>query len=293
MTLSKYLKFGLIFFSGFTINAQTNDNLEIEKLFNDDQNSRTTMEFDGKALFVQDSLRLMRVLELTRQGKVQTANDYYHTAMIFQHGGDTISSSMAIKHMEKAIELDTSMNKWLLAAAIDRDLMYRGKPQIFGTQYRKMGPNAKFVRYDIDTTKISDETRMQYHVETLAEQKHKEWKLNLHSVSEFYNTSNDILKTLKIIKSEHKKGHNAEYDVEEYEINSFGYELLNSGKTIEALKVFKINTKLYPNGYNTYDSYGECLLKLNHKKRSIDAYRKSLSLNPDNENARRMLAEID
>lgn len=293
MPLLKYLSFVLILFFSFTIRAQTTDNLEIETLFNEDQNSRTTNDIDWKALYIQDSLRLIRVLELSRQGAVLTANDYYRTAMIFQHGGDTLSSSMAIQHMEKAIELDPSMDKWLLAAAIDRDLMYRGKPQIFGTQYRKLSPNAKFVRYDIDTTIISDETRIQYHVETLAQQKHKEWKLNLKSVSEFYMTSNDIHETLKLVRSEFKKGYQAEYDVEEYEINLFGYELLNTGKTLEALKVFEVNTTLYPHAYNTFDSYGECLLLLNKRKRAIKAYKKSLSLNSENKNARKILAEID
>ena len=37
-----------------------------------------------------------------------------------------------------AIELDSTKNKWLLAASIDRELMSRNKPQIYGTQYTKM-----------------------------------------------------------------------------------------------------------------------------------------------------------
>jgi hypothetical protein len=50
MKLLKYLLFALTILSCFTINAQTTDNVEIENLFNDDQNSRTTKEIDWKAL---------------------------------------------------------------------------------------------------------------------------------------------------------------------------------------------------------------------------------------------------
>jgi tetratricopeptide (TPR) repeat protein len=289
----KYLIFTYVFFFNLTSLAQISDDLEIKQMFEDDQNSRMSMETDWQVMHVQDSLRLIRVFELSEQGRLQTANDYYHCAMICQHGGDTIASSLAVKYMEKATELDSTMSKWLLAAAIDRDLMYRDKPQIFGTQYVKKGPNARFVRWEIDTTRISDDIRIKYQVETLAEQKHKEWKLNLLNVSDFYNESKDIKRTIELINSEFVKGYNAEYDVEEYEINVFGYELMNSGKMLEALAVFELNTKLYPDGFNTYDSYGECLLKLNKRKRAIRAYRKSLLLNPANENARKIISELD
>jgi hypothetical protein len=39
--------------------------------------------------------------------------------------------------MKKAIELDPTINKWLLAAAIDRDLMSRSKSQIYGPNMLK------------------------------------------------------------------------------------------------------------------------------------------------------------
>ena len=60
-----------------------------------------------------------------------------------------------------------------------------------------------------------------------------------------------------------------------------------------ALKIFKLNTELYPNAYNTHDSYGECLLKLNKTDEAIRAYKKSLELNPNNTHAEKVLAEID
>ena len=178
-----------------------------------------------------------------------------------------------------------------MSDAIDRDLMRRGKPQIYGTQYVKNGPNAKWERYTIDSTKLSDRERKEYGVETLAEQKIKERNFNLLSVSEYYDKSNSVEKTIKFIKSEIKKGGKSEYNVSESGINNFGYELMNAGKAEEALKIFKLNTELYPKGWNTFDSYGECLLKLNKKEEALKAYKKSLELNPKNETARRVLKE--
>ncbi|HMG93191.1 MAG TPA: hypothetical protein VK589_24210, partial [Chryseolinea sp.] len=106
--------------------AQPSDNVELQKMYDEDQRSRSTPNIDWMTLTRQDSLREIRVYEFIKDGKIVTAKDYYNSAMIFQHGRDTIASSMAVNHMKKAIELDSTMNKWLLAAAIDRDLMRRG-----------------------------------------------------------------------------------------------------------------------------------------------------------------------
>jgi len=81
-----------------------------------------------------------------------------------------------------------------------------------------------------------------------------------------------------------------EYNISEEAINSFGYELMNQNKLTDAELIFKLNVELYPNSYNVYDSYGECLLKSGKEKEGIAAYTKSLELNPENTNARNVLA---
>ncbi|MBK7695606.1 MAG: tetratricopeptide repeat protein [Saprospiraceae bacterium] len=280
-----------LLFSSISAFSQIADNPELLQMYNEDQGSRLAGNIDWEVLSRQDSLREVRVNELIAEGKIRTGKDYYRSAMIFQHGYDTIASGMAVKHMKMAIELDSTINKWLLAAAIDRDLMRRGKPQIYGTQYVKMGENTKWELYEIDTTQISDSERKYYGVESLAEQKIKERRMNLILVSTFYPKSNSIDKTIRFIKTEKKKGPKSEYNVTEEGINSFGYDLMNSNKTQEALKIFKLNTELYPNGYNTFDSYGECLMKLNRKDEGLKAYKRSLELNPNNANARSILEE--
>ena len=79
--------------------------------------------------------------------------------------------------MRKSLKLDSTANKWLLAAAIDRDLLSRNKPQIYGTQYWKMKDRPWELR-KIDTTKISDAERIEYGVKTLAQQREKVKQMN-------------------------------------------------------------------------------------------------------------------
>ncbi|WP_316734924.1 tetratricopeptide repeat protein [Pedobacter aquatilis] len=287
----KALIFTVLTFLSLSVYAQSKNNEELQKMYDEDQSARLSGKIDWKILLKQDSLREQKVYEFIKDGKIITGKDYYNSAMIFQHGRDTIASSMAVKQMRKAIELDPSVNKWLLAAAIDRDLMRRNQPQIYGTQYVKMGQNAKFERYKIDTTKITDEQRKYYNVETLAQQKAKERSMNLIPVSDFNAKSTNIEATITFIKTELKKGNQSEFDVSEDSINSFGYQLMSANKTQEALKIFKLNTELYPTGFNAFDSYGECLMKLGKKDEGLKAYKKSLELNPKNENASKILNE--
>ena len=272
--------------------AQSKDNEELKKMYEDDQRARQVANINWNILMKEDSARKARVYQLINEEMLTTGNDYYRSAMIFQHGGDTKASEMAVKHMKKAIELDPTINKWLLAAAIDRDLMRRGEPQIYGTQYTKGFGDTKWKRYQIDSTKVTDEERKYYGVETLAQQREKVRVMNLTPLSTYHAMSGSVDKTIAFIKAEIKKGNSSEYNVSESGINEFGYQLMAENKNEDALKIFKLNTELYPEGFNTFDSYGECLLVFNRKEEAKKAYQKSLDLNPKNENARKVLAEM-
>jgi cytochrome c-type biogenesis protein CcmH/NrfG len=56
--------------------------------------------------------------------------------------------------------------------------------------------------------------------------------------------------------------------------------------------MFELNIEMHPNSANAWDSYGECLLKSGEKKQAILAYEKSLALNPENTNAKKILNEL-
>ncbi|HEX3007393.1 MAG TPA: hypothetical protein VHO90_07235, partial [Bacteroidales bacterium] len=218
--------------------SQTSDNAELKPLYEQDQNDRRGRITDWLLLSRNDSIRRSRVYQLIDEQKVITGKDNFHTAMIFQHGHDSIAYRMAIKHMKRAIELDSTINRWLLAAAIDRELMSRHRPQIYGTQYIKMNqPGSLWERYRMDTTKVTDEERRYYHVETLAGQREKVRRMNLKTIDEYYNVNHDLNKLTRFIRTENEKGIHSEYDVSENGINDFGYELMQTHPK-DALKIF-------------------------------------------------------
>lgn len=78
----------------------------------------------------------------------------------------------------------------------------------------------------------------------------------------------------------------------ESDLNDWGYALLRGGEMDKALHVFKLNTILFPDSWNVYDSYGEVLVQANRKIEAIEMYKKSLVLNPENEHAKMVLLRL-
>lgn len=82
------------------------------------------------------------------------------------------------------------------------------------------------------------------------------------------------------------------YALKEPEMNRIGYRLLQNGKTKEAIEVFKINVAEFPDSWNTYDSLGEGYMLDGSLDKAIENYEKSIKMNPENENGKKMLAKI-
>ena len=83
-----------------------------------------------------------------------------------------------------------------------------------------------------------------------------------------------------------------EYDFSETELNRLGYQLLSMKKIAEAIEIFKLNVEMYPQSANVYDSLGEAYMTHNDKELSIANYKKSLELDPNNANAKALLARL-
>jgi len=273
--------------------AQKAPNAQLQDMADQDQNSRFGTTINWTELNRQDSLRRVQVYELLKTDKIQTAKDFFNVGIILHHGKDSIDSKRAVESFAKAIAMDSSLNKWWYAAALDRDLMRRDKPQIYGTQtIYDDTTHGKFKRYKMDSTKVTDAQRNFYGVKTLAEQRERGRVMNLKSIFTYYKDHPNLDQIITLIKREFKKQTAASYNVNEQMINGLGYLLLNKDQPKEALRIFKLNTTLYPNASNTYDSYGECLLKLNRTQDALTAYRKSLELNPENQNAKTILNQF-
>ena len=78
----------------------------------------------------------------------------------------------------------------------------------------------------------------------------------------------------------------------EANINWTGYQFVEAERLKPALEIFKLNTEIFPEAYNTWDSLGEAYMKLGKDAKAISSYEKSLELNPENQNAEEMIATI-
>lgn len=290
MRIFKVIVFLLLFSPHFIFAQQ--DNIKLQEMYDADQSSRKLEKIDWSILHKEDEERREKVFEMIKRGEIVTAKDYYNSAMIFQHGNDTIASSMAVKHMKKAVELDPTIDKWLLAAAIDRDLMRKDEPQIFGTQFIKNNEtNGKFVRYKIDTTKVSDEERIKYNVETLKQQKIKEQLLNANSLANLIE-GRSFKESIELIKTEHKKGQKSNFNIDVTELTLYANNLLNNNMIDEASGIVKLCIELYPNESFSYTMYGIILLKQSKKEEAIKNFEKALELNPNDNDTKAILNQI-
>jgi tetratricopeptide (TPR) repeat protein len=90
-----------------------------------------------------------------------------------------------------------------------------------------------------------------------------------------------------------KQNKGKKYFFFEREINTWGYALLGENKLNEAIEVFKINTEMFPNSSNVYDSLAEAYMNAGNKQLTIKNYEKSLELNPQNTNAFEQLNKLN
>jgi tetratricopeptide (TPR) repeat protein len=82
------------------------------------------------------------------------------------------------------------------------------------------------------------------------------------------------------------------YSLGEEHLNAVGYALLQYNKVNEAIELFNFMVEEFPQSANAYDSRGEAYMKAGNKELAIENYKKSLELNPDNDNAKRMIEQL-
>ncbi|MGJ8593543.1 MAG: tetratricopeptide repeat protein [Aquaticitalea sp.] len=74
--------------------------------------------------------------------------------------------------------------------------------------------------------------------------------------------------------------------IREHEVNNTGYKLLNTKDFDNAITVFEMNTVLYPESDNAYDSLGEAFLGKGDSLQAYNNFKKSLELNSGNKRAK-------
>jgi hypothetical protein len=126
----------------------------------------------------RDDERRKRVQEIVEKGGAREAADYIHASMVFQHGTTPEDYDRANRWAAKAVELDPDYPgaRWLAAASKDRYLMWSGKPQLYGTQFKRDG-NGPWYLWQVDPS-ITDEERAKWDVSPLARAKARVEALN-------------------------------------------------------------------------------------------------------------------
>lgn len=100
------------------------------------------------------------------------------------------------------------------------------------------------------------------------------------------------LKSFRAKAIEYKNNPANQFQSIEAEINTFGYRLMQMQKMDEAIEMFKLNTELYPDSPNVFDSLGEALANAGKREEAIKAYEKALQLAPNYPSAVEALAKL-
>ncbi len=147
------------------------DDAELLRLMKEDQADRQPKVIEWSVVTPRDRTRLARVKQLYADGRVRTGADYYHAALVLQHGERAEDYLLAHEFCVAAMMLGKSdiESASLGAAAEDRFLMTIGRAQRFGTQYRADGKGPMQL-YRVEPG-VSDELRRLMAVPPLSEAK--------------------------------------------------------------------------------------------------------------------------
>lgn len=107
-------------------------------------------------------------------------------------------------------------------------------------------------------------------------------------VMEKHGKSWKILRQHTVIKSAYA---NNEVNIEA-NINDQGYKFMQLQRYDEAIKVFTLNTQLFPDAWNTWDSLADAYMKKGERQIALGYFKKSLQLNPENAYAKEMAESL-
>ncbi len=79
----------------------------------------------------------------------------------------------------------------------------------------------------------------------------------------------------------------------EESVNVAGYQFLNAAKVDEAVALLNLIVIEFPNSWNAFDSLAEAQVKQGNKEEAIKNYKHSIELNPENENGKKMLKDLN
>ena len=103
----------------------------------------------------------------------------------------------------------------------------------------------------------------------------------------------EMILAYDLIYSKYRNQTDYIYDLREVMLNRLGYQLLEEEAYDEAVAVFELNVRQFPDQFNTYDSLAEAYYYLKKYKLALKFYHKSLEINGLNINATMMIQRIE
>jgi tetratricopeptide (TPR) repeat protein len=87
-------------------------------------------------------------------------------------------------------------------------------------------------------------------------------------------------------------GNPVKYNLEEKHLTAAGYALIEKNKVDKAVELFKFMIEEYPQSATAYASLADAYRKSGNKELAIKNYKKSLELNPNSDNAKKRLEQL-
>lgn len=81
--------------------------------------------------------------------------------------------------------------------------------------------------------------------------------------------------------------------IDEYRLNRLGYQKLRDKEYQHAIEIFKINTALYPESDNVYDSLAEAYYRSGDTISAVENYKKALAIDSGNRRAKRFVEKYE
>jgi hypothetical protein len=145
-------------------------NAEMTALFEADQAARADpARIDWAVVGPQDAARQKRTKALLDAGALNSGDDFWHAAFIFQHGGKPEDYLLAHSLAIIAAARGRPDATWIAAATLDRYLQAIGQKQVYGTQYMSR-PGQPTTQEPYDRALLSDALRTATGVPVQAEQ---------------------------------------------------------------------------------------------------------------------------
>jgi hypothetical protein len=143
-------------------------NARMTAIFDADQDARKPDRIDWKIVAPADAERRRETQALLDAGGLQSGDDFFHAAFVFQHGHAPDDFLKAHLLAMVAIARGRSDAVWIASATLDRYLQTIKQPQVLGTQFAIRDGKADQEPFNRDL--ISDALRRALKVPTLADQ---------------------------------------------------------------------------------------------------------------------------